>query len=133
MNNIFEKAARTKLRFQTARGSLSVEQLWDLPLESGEVNLYKLAEELLGEVSTKPAKKLSFFKKSVSADETAELRFEIVKYIVVTRVAEIEEKTNKAVVDSEKRELDQLIAAKEQEAKGNLSLEELKAARAKLS
>ena len=31
---MFEQAARLKLRFETSRGLLSVEDLWDLPLTS---------------------------------------------------------------------------------------------------
>lgn len=132
MVNIFEQASRQKLRFQTTRGNLSVEQLWDLPLEKGEVNLYDLAENLLEEVSKKPVKKLSFFKKSKNVDETAELKFEIVKHIVTTRVSEIEDKEVAAARQSEIEEIDRLIAEKEAEARSNLSLDELKAMKKKL-
>ena len=132
MNNIFEKASRAKLRFPTPRGNLSVEQLWDLPLDKGEVNLYNLAQDLLTQVTDKPAEKLSFFSKTVTVDETAELRFEIIKHIVTARVAEAEANQNEAIKRSQKAELDALIAAKKAEAKQSLSLEELEAMRAKL-
>lgn len=134
MNNIFEKAARIKLRFQTVIGTLSVEQLWDLPLETGNGNLYRLAEELQTalKIESKPAKALAFFKKAALTDEVTELKFEIVKHIVITRVAEIEANTNKAVRASELKELDTLIAAKEAEAKSSLSLTALKAMRNQL-
>lgn len=131
--NIFEQASKQKLRFSTVRGNLSVEQLWDLPLEKGDINLYQIAEELLEEVSKKPAKKLSFFKKSVGTDETAELRFEIVKHIVTTKVAEAEDKVSEAARKTELADIDRLIAAKEAEAKAGLSLDELKAMKAKLT
>ena len=132
MNNAFEKASRAKLRFTTARGNLSVEQLWDLPLDKGEVNLYNLAQDLLTQVADKPAEKLSFFSKAVSVDETAELKFEIVKHIVTSRVAEAEAKQTEAIKRTQREELDSLIAAKKAEAKQGLSLEELEAMRAKL-
>ena len=132
MNNIFEKASRAKLRFPTPRGNLSVEQLWDLPLDKGEVNLYNLAQDLLTQVTDKPAEKLSFFSKAVTVDESAELRFEIIKYIVTARVAEAEAKQNEAIKRTQAAELDTLIAAKKAEAKQSLSLEELEAMRAKL-
>jgi hypothetical protein len=32
--NIFEQATRRAIRFESAKGDLSVEQLWDLPLQS---------------------------------------------------------------------------------------------------
>ena len=132
MNNVFEKASRAKIRFATARGNLSVEQLWDLPLDKGEVNLYNLAQDLLTQVADKPAEKLSFFSKAVAVDETAELKFEIVKHIVTMRVAEAEAQQTEAIKRTQRAELDALIAAKKAEAKQNLSLEELEAMRAKL-
>ena len=132
MNNVFEKASRAKLRFATVRGNLSVEQLWDLPLDKGEVNLYNLAQDLLTQVADKPAEKLSFFNKAVTVDETAELKFEIVKHIVTTKVAEAEAQQTEAIKRTQRQELDALIAAKKAEAKQGLSLEELEAMRAKL-
>ena len=131
--NIFEQASKDKLRFQTVKGNLTVEQLWDLPLDKGEVNLYQLATELLVDTQNKPEQALSFFKKTTSKNELAQLKFDIVKHIVTTKVAEIEDKTNEAVKQSEIAELDKLIAAKETEAKAGLSLDELKAMKAKLA
>lgn len=131
--SIFEHASKAKLRFQTVKGNLTVEQLWDLPLDKGEVNLYQLATELLVDTQNKPEQALSFFKKTASKNELAQLKFDIVKHIVTTKVAEIEDKTNEAVKQSEIAELDKLIAAKEAEAKAGLSLDELKAMKAKLA
>lgn len=138
--SIFEQAARQKVRFQTTKGNLTVEQLWDLPLDKGEVNLYQLATELLVDTQNKPEQALSFFKKTTFKNELAQLKselaqlkFDIVKHIVTTKVAEIEDKTNEAVKQSEIAELDKLIAAKEAEAKAGLSLDELKAMKAKLA
>lgn len=131
--SIFEHASKAKLRFQTVKGNLTVEQLWDLPLDKGEVNLYQLATELLVDTQNKPEQALSFFKKTTSKNELAQLKFDIVKHIVTTKVAEIEDKTNEAVKQSEIAELDKLIAAKEAEAKAGLSLDELKAMKAKLA
>jgi len=131
--NIFEEASRQKLRFPTAKGNLTVEQLWDLPLDKTEVNLYQLASELVVEVQSKPEKELSFFKKATTKNKLAELKFNIVKHIVTTRVAEIEEKEQEEVIKSEIAELDKLIAAKTQEAKASLSVDELIKMKAKLS
>ena len=131
--SIFEQASKQKLRFLTPRGNLTVEQLWDLPLDKGEVNLYQLATELVAEVTSKPEAELSFFKKATTKNEVAELKFNIVKHIVTTKVTELEAKQNEAVIKSEIAELDKLIAAKEAESKASLSLEQLKEMKAKLS
>lgn len=131
--NIFEEASRQKLRFPTVKGNLTVEQLWDLPLDKTEVNLYQLASELVAEVQSKPEKELSFFKKATTKNKLAELKFNIVKHIVTTRVAEIEEKEQEAAIKSEIAEIDKLIAVKTQEAKASLSVDELIKMKAKLS
>lgn len=135
MQDIFAQATRKKLRFQTPVGNLTTEQLWDLPLETGTTNLFDLATAIQAQLDSekKPAKALSFFKKAKSTDTIAELQFEIVKHIVTTKVAEIEDKTAQAVKQTEIAELDKLIAAKEAEAKANLTLDELMKLKAKLA
>ena len=133
MTNIFEQASRKALRFQTVKGELTVEQLWQLNLDKGEVNLYQLATELVADVNSKPQKELSFFKKKTNKNELAELKFAIIEHIVITKVSEIEENESAAVRKSEIDEIDRLIAQKEAESKASMSLEDLKKLKAKLS
>ena len=133
MTNIFEQASRKALRFQTVKGELTVEQLWQLNLDKGEVNLYQLATELVAAVNNKPQKELSFFKKKTNKNELAELKFAIIEHIVITKVSEIEENESAAVRKSEIDEIDRLISQKEAESKSSMSLEELKKLKAKLS
>ena len=133
MTNIFEQASRKALRFQTVKGELTVEQLWQLNLDKGEVNLYQLATELIADVNSKPQKELSFFKKKTNKNELAELKFAIIEHIVITKVSEIEENESAAVRKSEIDEIDRLISQKEAESKSSMSLEELKKLKAKLS
>lgn len=133
MTNIFEQASRKALRFQTVRGELTVEQLWQLNLDKGEVNLYQLATELVADVNNKPQKELSFFKKKTNKNELAELKFAIIEHIVITKVSEIEENESAAVRKSEIDEIDRLISQKEAESKASMSLEELKKLKAKLA
>lgn len=132
MTNIFEQASRKALRFQTVKGELTVEQLWQLNLDKGEVNLYQLATELVADVNNKPQKELSFFKKKTNKNELAELKFAIIEHIVITKVSEIEENESAAVRKSEIDEIDRLISQKEAESKASMSLEELKKLKAKL-
>ena len=133
MTNIFEQASRKALRFQTVKGELTVEQLWQLNLDKGEVNLYQLATELVADVNNKPQKELSFLKKKTNKNELAELKFAIIEHIVVTKVSEIEENESAAVRKSEIDEIDRLISQKEAESKASMSLEDLKKLKAKLS
>ena len=133
MTNIFEQASRKALRFQTVKGELTVEQLWQLNMDKGEVNLYQLATELVADVNSKPQKELSFFKKKTNKNELAELKFAIIEHIVITKVSEIEENESAAVRKSEIDEIDKLISQKEAESKASMSLEDLKKLKAKLS
>ena len=133
MTNIFEQASRKALRFQTIKGELTVEQLWQLNLDKGEVNLYQLATELVADVNSKPQKELSFFKKKTNKNELAELKFAIIEHIVITKVSEIEENESAAVRKSEIDEIDRLISQKEAESKASMSLEDLKKLKAKLA
>ncbi len=77
MNNIFAQATQTKLRFPSKIGSLSTEDLWDLPLTSpSRTSLDSISTEVLASVPTK-----SLVKKSTS-DETYDLRVGVLSYII---------------------------------------------------
>ena len=82
--DIFKKAAQQKLRFSTSRGTLTAEQLFDLPL----TELDKLAVEL--ESSYEESKGKSFLKKRTTKDVTIKLQFDIVLDVLQTKVGEAE-------------------------------------------
>lgn len=128
METIFEKATRNKLRFETTLGMLSTEQLWDLPInkEGSKKDLRTLAESLQSQLNEEPKSELDFFKTTTSKDPILQLKFDIVKHIVITKVAEAEAATMKKVKETQKQEIDALIKEKEQEEVRGKSLEELK-------
>ena len=76
----FKLASQQKLRFQTNKGLLSVEQLWDLSLE----DLDALAVSL--ETEHKESGKKSFLVKTSAKDKTAKLRFDVVLDVLNTNV-----------------------------------------------
>lgn len=83
--NIFEKASRTQLRIDyLTRGSLMVEDLWQLPLQQ----LNNIAVGLQNEIS---AQGVSFIEEVSPADEETQLKFEIVKHIIEVKLAERKE------------------------------------------
>lgn len=128
--NIFEQAARTKLRFDTERGQLSAENLWDLPLTSEhKLSLDKLAVELNREIKATAEES---FVKNAKKDTVLQLRFDIVKHIIDTKVAENEAKTKEKVRETQLSKIDEVIAKKQDAALENLSLEELEKMRAGL-
>lgn len=129
--NLFTYATKHKLRFDTPKGALSVEQLWDLPLEGNGANLYDIANELLTQIKSKPAKALSFFDKAKQVDSVTQIKFNIIEEIVTTRIAEANNQTQAAVAKSQVSKLDKLIAEKEDNELANLSVDELKKMRNK--
>lgn len=125
---MFEKATRLKLRFDTPKGLLSVEDLWDLPLTStvGKANLDDVAKALSRKL--KAADEESFVAPSTNSAATADqLKFDIVKHIIGVRLRENEAKAAKAANKEELARLQEIIASKQDEALKGLTLEELQA------
>jgi hypothetical protein len=123
--NIFEQATRQKLRFDSAVGLLSVEDLWALPLStinSSKPNLDTIAVELNKALKGTEESFVSNKKK----DAVLQLKFDIVKHIIDTRVQENEAKTAEVQRASKISKIDELIAAKENEELANLSVEQLR-------
>lgn len=89
--NIFETASRNKLRFQSTFGSLSVEQLWDLPLTSrgSSDDLDSLAKAANRDL--KELEEESFVVKSSIAKSELELPLEILKHIISSKLKDIED------------------------------------------
>lgn len=123
--NIFELASREKLRFNTGRLQVTVEQLWELPL-TGANSLDTLAVELDAAIrNTAPR---SFVTNSATAaDKTLQLQFDIVKHVIDIRVAERKAKAEKAEKASQRKLLREAIAAKEHEELLSGDTEALKA------
>lgn len=125
MNN-FEKATRLRLRFETSRGNLNVEDLWRLPL----AELDKLAIALNKQL--KESSEESFIKAKSKDNKLLELRFDIVKHIIETLLSEDKEKKKAADKRAKREQLLELIAKKKNQELEGKSLEELEAELTKL-
>lgn len=116
---MFDKATRTKLRFQTDRGQLCVEDVWDLNL----TQLNALAKSLNRKL--KQGEEEDFLSTKTEADATDKLRFDIVVAILEVKKAEKVEK-EQAVEKKAKREMILgVLARKQNEAIEGKSVEEL--------
>lgn len=116
--DLFERAVREKTRFNF-KGSISAEDLWDLPLESLdsiwcslEAELEKLPKKSLLQTSTKQCDEIEF-------------KQEIVKHIVETKKAEAEAKSQAREMSAKKQMLLGIIEAKKNEDLKNKSVNEL--------
>ncbi len=124
---MFENASRIKLRFNTPKGLLTVEDLWDLPLisrSSVQANLDDIARDLHNKL--KDANEISFVKKATKDNEKLKLAFDIIKHVIAVRLAEDEAAATAANNRAKKQQLLALIAHKENDELAGKSLEDLK-------
>ena len=125
MQNIFEFAARNKLRFASVRGELSVEQLWDVPLRSRDdfnLNMIaKTANKALKEISEE-----SFVETTKTPEHTRrEAAMETVKYVIDAKLAEETAAKSRAEKKQEKEKLLGILAEKQAGKLSELSEKEL--------
>ena len=126
MSNLFERATRQRLRFETIAGNISVEDIWSLPLCSGKVNLNDLAKELNKEIKT--FEEEDFVNKtSNSKNEDIKLKFDIILYVIKYKTEQAEAKERATLTLEKRRSIQALIEKKESQQLENLSIEELKA------
>jgi hypothetical protein len=123
--SMFEKASRIKLRFDTSKGRISVEDLWDLPLVSisGKANLDELAQELHG---LQGAQTVSFVNKAAPVDSLDKLRFDIVLHIIKIRLEERDAASLAADKKVQKQRLMEIISRKEESALEGTGIEDLR-------
>lgn len=124
--NIFELATRQQLRFLTARGVVTTEQLWEMPLTSKTgFDLDSLAKQVNAEL--KSVSEESFVKTVTSpAKAEWELKLEIIKHVIAVKIEENAARLNKAKKAEERQKLIALLGKKQDAALENLSEEEIK-------
>lgn len=103
---MFAIAARKKLRFDTVKGQITAEDLWDLPLTSdtGRPNLDDIAKKL--HKALKDDKDMSFVTSTVAntaAFNTLKTKFDIVKFVIDVKLEEAE-KAKKVRANKEKNQ-----------------------------
>jgi len=116
---MYKEASKLKLRFNTPRGVLSTEQLWDLSLE----DLDKLAVSL--KKAYKESGEKSFLVKKSKKDKELKLMFDIALDILTTKVEERDAMREEAETKAFNQKIDEIIAAKKDEELKSLSVKEL--------
>lgn len=116
---MFEKASRLKLTFSTAKGTLSADYLWDLPL----TQLDSIAKDINKRI--KAAEEESFIAPKSAANTLDVLRLDIVKHIINVRQSEAKEKLIKNEINAQTAVLEAALARKKEEELSNLSIEDL--------
>lgn len=123
--NIFEQATRQKIRFPSAKGELTTEQLWELPLTSKtgfdldtvarEVNrdLKETAEESFVSTRANPAR------------AHLELKLELVKHVIAVKITEADAREKAASRTQERQRLQEILARKQDAELEGLSVEDI--------
>ena len=123
--NIFEQATRRAIRFESTKGDLSVEQLWDLPLQSrNQFDLDTVAKTVNRQLNDVTEESFVSVREN-PAKETLSLKLELVKHIISVKLQEAEEARNRANRASEKEKLLRLLDEKQNEALRALTPEEI--------
>lgn len=115
---MFEQASRRKIRFESTKGYLSVEDLWDLPLRWLDPIAIGLHHKLKND-------NISFVDDDEKTDPIVQLQFDIIKHVIGVRKAEqraADEARNKA---EQKQKILAIIARKQDGELETKSVEEL--------
>lgn len=118
---MYKQASILKLRFETAKGSLSVEQLWDLNMSDLSTEIKKINKIL----KKSDDDELSFLNEEKTIDVENELRFNILKDIFTTK----KQNAESAMTERDRKEFNQgilkRIKAKQEQQLDELSIEDL--------
>jgi len=127
MPEIFEQATRLKLRFESPKGFLAVEDLWDLPLTTtipaNRACLNEVAKAINRQL--KDSAEEDFVNPVTQADERLQLKLNIVKHIIAVKQVEIAAAHAASEKRQKKERLLELIARKQDEKMAGQSEEEL--------
>lgn len=118
--NIFEKASRIKLRINSTKGILSVEDLWDLPLEK----LNNLAKDINRKLREQGEE--DFLGNTPSRDSKLSLTLDIIKEVITVRLGEKLKQEEAAEKKAKKERLMAILARKEEESLEGKSAEEIR-------
>lgn len=122
--DIYKQASRVGLRIATPKGMLSVEQLWTL----SQNNLASSIKEAKSNLKTSEGEdELGFLEETNSADPIAQLCFDILKDVYLTKKSEAEAIRDAASIKAHNQKILGLIAEKQEEGLKGMSIAELEA------
>lgn len=120
----FGEMTRNKVRFDSPKGKLSIEDLWDLPLNSrDECNLDAIAVKLYNEMTS--GNKTSFTKQEKTKDDTLYKKLETVKEIIRIKLMDIEQKELKEQKQVRREKLLNLLEKKNDESLEKMTKKEI--------
>lgn len=116
---MFLKASRLKLRWNSSRGFLSLEDLWDLSLQ----NLNTLAKGLKRELKAELEE--DFLEEKTEEDTITKLKFDIVIEVLNIKKSEAKAASEATAMKAHNQKILGLIAKKQDEDLEKMSVEDL--------
>jgi hypothetical protein len=124
--NVFERAARGQWRFSSGRGDLTAEQLFTLPLDSGNgFNLNSVAIAVDDELEGMARKNFIAPEKTDNRRAELEGKLELVKLVIASKIADKTAAETRATNMDKRRKILDALANKENEALTSATKEEL--------
>lgn len=115
MSDLFLRAARMKLRFQSPAGALTAEDLFDLPIrttDSRKASLEVVGNVLLQAQRDVPATSILSTDATSPARAKIDLAIEIVKFIITTKQTEFDAQQARLARKQEADRLREIIASR---------------------
>lgn len=126
--SMFEQAAQLKLRFETNRGLISVEDLYDLPLSTTKANGVSLDTVAIGvHKALKEATEISFVAEVSAENSVMQLRMDIVKHVIDERKQKNAMRLLAAEKSQKKKRLLEILSNKQDEELQGKSADEIEA------
>ena len=124
--NIFEQATRQAFRFESPKGFLTVEDLWNLPLTSntGRANLDDIAKGLQAKLTSTA---LSFVTDTTPVNKVYQAKFDVVIHIINTKISEAKAAEQASLAREKKQKIMAIIEQKSDMRLADSSLEDLQA------
>jgi hypothetical protein len=121
---MFKTAAKKKFRFESPKGQLTVEDLWDLPLTSVKgVSLNSVAQGIHHKL--KDNEEISFVDTATASNTELSMKLDIVKAVIADRIADRDAARLTAENKEKKQKIMQIIAAKKDAAMEGMDVADL--------
>ena len=126
---LYKKAAQVKLRIQTCKGLLSVEDIWGLSLANLDASIRSLAPAVKNTQTADSDLDFLSSNSETKSEETSllELSFEILKDVYMTKKEEANAKAKARETKEFNQKIMGLIAEKQENSLKDKSVEELMA------
>ena len=117
---MYKKAIRKKIRFNSPKGVLNLEQVWSLKPS----DLKTMIQELYQQINKDKHSELDFLEEE-TVDSDEKLCFDILVDVYKTKQAEISASKEEQERKAYNKRIDEIIAQKQEEHLHSLSIEEL--------